>query len=66
MISYSIYKIVHHLDVMIVFFSLGGVIMHAINGVGREHFWRQPVAVTHGIGLLLGGAAAYLAGSKPF
>lgn len=53
MISYSIYKIVHLLGVMMVFLSLGGVIMHAINGGGREHSWRKPVAITHGIGLLL-------------
>ncbi len=58
MISYSIYKIVHLLGVMMVFLSLGGVIMHAINGGGREHSWRKPVSITHGIGLflaLLGG-----------
>ena len=53
MISYSIYKIVHLLGVMMVFLSLGGVIMHAINGGEKEHSWRKPVAITHGIGLLL-------------
>lgn len=53
MISYSIYKIIHLLGVMMVFLSMGGVIMHAINGGGREHSWRKPVAITHGIGLLL-------------
>ncbi len=53
MISYSIYKIVHLTGVMMIFLSLGGVIMHAINGGGREHLWRKPVAITHGVGLLV-------------
>ena len=59
MISYSIYKIVHLLGVMMVFLSLGGVIMHLINGGGREHFWRKPVAITYGIGLFLALVAGF-------
>jgi hypothetical protein len=53
LISYSIYKIIHLVGVMMVFLSLGGITVHAINGGGREHTWRRPVAITHGIGLLL-------------
>lgn len=58
MISYAVYKVVHLLGVLMVFLAFGGVVMHAINGGGREHAWRKPVAITHGIGLflaLLGG-----------
>ena len=53
MISYSVYKVVHLLGVLMVFLALGGVTMHVINGGGKDHSWRKPVAITHGIGLLL-------------
>lgn len=53
MISYSVYKVIHLLGVLMVFLSLGGVTMHAINGGGKDHTWRKPVAITHGVGLLL-------------
>jgi hypothetical protein len=53
MVSYPVYKIIHLVGVMMVFLALGGVTMHAINRGGREHLWRKPVAITHGIGLLL-------------
>ncbi len=53
MISYSVYKVIHLLGVLMVFLALGGVTMHAINGGGRDHSWRKAVAVTHGFGLLL-------------
>lgn len=53
MLSYSVYKVIHLLGVLMVFLSLGGITMHSINGGGRDHSWRKPVAITHGIGLLL-------------
>lgn len=53
MISYSIYKVIHLLGVLMVFLSLGGVTMHVINGGGKDHAWRKPTAITHGVGLLL-------------
>ena len=53
MISYSVYKIIHLIGVFMVFLSLGGIGMHAINKGGRDHAWRKPVAMTHGLGLLL-------------
>ena len=53
MISYSVYKIVHLVGVMMVFLSVGGAAMHAINGGGRQHSWRRPLAITHGFGLVL-------------
>lgn len=53
MISYSVYKVVHLVGVLMVFLSLGGVATNAINGGQKNHSWRKPIAITHGIGLLL-------------
>lgn len=53
MIPYSIYKIIHLLGILTVFLSLGGMILHVINGGGRDHRWRNPVLITHGTGILL-------------
>lgn len=53
MISYAVYKIIHLSGVLMVFLSLGGVATSAINGNGKNHAWRKPLAITHGIGLLL-------------
>ncbi len=53
MISYSIYKIVHLVGVLMVFLALGGVATNAINEGSKNHSWRKPIAITHGIGLLL-------------
>ncbi len=36
-----------------IFLALGGVAMHSINGGEKDHIWRRPVAITHGVGLLL-------------
>ena len=53
MISYAVYKIIHLVGVLMIYLSLGGVATNAINGGGRNHSWRIPIAITHGIGLLL-------------
>lgn len=53
MISYSVYKIVHLTGVLMVFLALGGVATNSINGGSKDHLWRLPIAITHGIGLLL-------------
>ncbi len=53
MISYSVYKVMHLLGVLMVFLSLGGVTTHIINGGERQHGWRKQLATTHGLGLLL-------------
>lgn len=58
MISYSVYKVVHLVGVMMVFLAIGGVAANAIAGRPREHLWRRPIAITHGVGMflsLLGG-----------
>jgi hypothetical protein len=53
MISYAVYKVIHLAGVLMVFLSLGGVATHSINGGEKKHSWRKPIAITHGIGLLL-------------
>lgn len=59
MISYSVYKLLHILGVLVLFLALGGVTLHAVNGGGRDTATRRRLALaTHGIGLfiiLLGG-----------
>ena len=53
MISYSVYKVLHLTGVLMVFLSLGGVAMNAINTSGASIAWKKPAAITHGIGLLI-------------
>ena len=53
MISLTVYKNIHLLGVFMILVALGGLILHRINGGTRAHAWRQPVAITHGVGLLL-------------
>jgi hypothetical protein len=72
MLSYSAYKVIHLLGVLMVFMSLGGVILHSVNKGTRNHAWRRQAAATHGIGMLLSGVAGFgllarlgLAGSIP-
>jgi hypothetical protein len=58
MISYEVYKVIHLVGVLMVFLALGGLITHAANGGSKNHSWRKPIAITHGIGLfvsLVGG-----------
>ena len=64
MLAVSVYKNIHLLGVFMVLMALGGVILHHILGGARQHAWRKPVAITHGIGLLLvllGALACWLA-----
>ncbi len=53
MISYGAYKVIHLAGVLMVFLALGGVTTNAINGGTKNHSWRKPIAITHGIGLFL-------------
>lgn len=58
MIPFPMYKNIHLLGIFMVLMALGGLLLHSINGGGRDHRWRTPVAVTHGVGvflILLGG-----------
>lgn len=53
MISYSIYKIVHLTGVFMVLMALAGVATQALDDGAKSHTWRKPLAVTHGLGLVL-------------
>ena len=53
MISVAVYKNIHLIGVFMVLMALGGLLVHRINGGTQDHAWRKPVAMTHGVGLLL-------------
>ncbi len=58
MISFAVYKNIHLIGILMVFLALGGLLLHRINGGTKDHSWRKPVAITHGVGIfliLLGG-----------
>ena len=59
MIDYTVYKFIHFLGIIMIFVSLGGVMVHVFNGGAKaDNVWRKPAGITHGIGLflvLLGG-----------
>jgi hypothetical protein len=52
--SYEFYKILHILGLSLVVLSLGGIMVHAINGGTKmTNSFRKGVMITHGVGLLL-------------
>lgn len=52
--SYEFYKVLHILGLSLVVLSLGGIILHVINGGSKEsNGFRKGAMMTHGIGLLL-------------
>lgn len=54
MISYSAYKLLHLLGMMLLFLALGGALIHAANGGNKvSNQARKLVAATHGIALVL-------------
>jgi hypothetical protein len=53
MISLVVYKNLHLIGVFMILVALGGLILHQINASTRELVWRKPVAITHGIGMVL-------------
>ncbi len=53
MLSYSVYKFIHLAGILMIFFSLGGVVMHVANGGSRDNTFRKIAAITHGIGMIL-------------
>lgn len=51
---HSVYKLFHLLGIFMTFLSLGGLLLYAINGGTKEqNTWRKPVAITHGVGVVL-------------
>jgi hypothetical protein len=58
MIPFLAYKNIHFIGIFMVLMALGGLLLHAINGGSKDHSWRKPIAITHGVGIfliLLGG-----------
>ena len=54
MISYETYKLFHVLGILLIFFGLGGVAVHAAGGGQRnDNPLRKALASAHGIGLVL-------------
>lgn len=54
MMSYQFYLLLHLLGIGALFFALGGLFLHAINGGTKEtNAMRQPTALMHGIALFL-------------
>lgn len=53
MISYQVYKVIHLTGVFMVIFALGAVIMHSLSSGERHYPFRKPVAITHGLGMLI-------------
>ena len=50
----SVYKTIHILGLVLVVMSLGGIIMHSINGGTKgSNSFRKVAMATHGVGLLL-------------
>lgn len=50
----AVYKVIHILGILMLFLSYGGILIHTINGGTRDtNVWRKPLAITHGLGLLL-------------
>ena len=53
MISLVIYKNLHLIGVFMILMALGGLILQQIQASTRDQVWRKPVAITHGIGMVL-------------
>jgi hypothetical protein len=59
MFPYAFYKVLHFIGIFMVMISLGGMVLHVMNGGSREFRWRRLAALTHGIGLLLALIAGF-------
>jgi hypothetical protein len=53
MISILVYKNLHLIGVFMILVALGGVIAQQLQAASREQTWRRPVAITHGVGMVL-------------
>lgn len=54
MISYEIYKLFHLLGILLIFFGIGGVAVHAAGGGSKQNNpLRKALAAAHGLGLVL-------------
>jgi uncharacterized protein with PQ loop repeat len=53
MIPETIYKNLHLIGVFMILVALGGFIAQQIHATAPERAWRRPIAITHGIGMVL-------------
>jgi hypothetical protein len=53
MIPQLVYKNIHLVGIFMVILAVGGVLLHRITGGSQHHPWRKPVAITHGVGMIL-------------
>ena len=51
--SLAVYKIIHFLGIIMLFMSLGGVLMVSISGGEESRKSRKLLRINHGVGLLL-------------
>lgn len=59
MIPYQVYKLVHLIGVLMLFLSIGGLILYMVYGGDRKHPWRKVLLATHGIGIILALVAGF-------
>ncbi|MEC9071262.1 MAG: hypothetical protein VX938_02740 [Myxococcota bacterium] len=61
------YKLLHLIGVFMVLMTVASLAMHAINGGEKDHGWRRPAMIFHGLGLVLVllGGFGLLAKLKP-
>ena len=60
MLSYSVYKVVHLLGVLLVFTAVGGVVAHAAGGGSKDsNPFKKQLTMAHGIGLVLALVAGF-------
>jgi hypothetical protein len=52
-VPYPFYKVLHLLGIFMVVITLGGMILHVVNGGTRDYAMRKRVALIHGVGLLI-------------
>lgn len=50
---YEFYKVLHIVGILMVFLALGGAALAGTAGLGKDHPWRKPLALTHGLGMLI-------------
>lgn len=53
MVELGVAKLIHLVGIFMLFLSLGGLVLHGINGGTRQHRGRYLAAVTHGVGMVL-------------
>jgi len=53
MIPFQLYKLIHLVGVLMLFLSVGGLILFATQSGDRKHPWRKVLLATHGIGIIL-------------